>query len=120
MRNKKPEYDKEFWKKKHLFILLPKLLIKGRQKYCETAYSSDGIYRMCILKEFKGSLEGLKSPNFNHIISLKSFDFLVPYTTIPRQKLKSCEAQRFYVYRDASHLWRSFLHNKTKINIQNL
>ena len=30
------------------------------------------------------------------------------------------EAQRFYVYRDASHLWRSFSHNRTKINIQNL
>ena len=30
------------------------------------------------------------------------------------------EAKRFYVYRDASHLWRSFLHNRTKLNIQNL
>ena len=30
------------------------------------------------------------------------------------------EAQRFYVYRDASHLWHSFSHNMTKINIQNL
>ena len=30
------------------------------------------------------------------------------------------EAQRIYVYRDASHLWRSFSHNRTKINIQNL
>ena len=30
------------------------------------------------------------------------------------------EAQRFYVYRDTSHLWHSFSHNMTKINIQNL
>ena len=30
------------------------------------------------------------------------------------------EPQRFYVYRDASHLWRSFSHNRTKINIQNI
>ena len=30
------------------------------------------------------------------------------------------EAERFYVYRDASHLWRSFSHNRAKINIQNL
>ena len=30
------------------------------------------------------------------------------------------EAQRFYVYRDASILWRSFSHNRTKIYIQNL
>ena len=28
------------------------------------------------------------------------------------------EAQRYYVYRDASHLWRSFSHNRTKIIIQ--
>ena len=33
--------------------------------------------------------------------------------------IKACsEAQRFYVYRDASRLWRSFSHNRTKINIQ--
>ena len=30
------------------------------------------------------------------------------------------EAQRFYVYHDASHLRRSFSHNRTNINIQNL
>ena len=34
-------------------------------------------------------------------------------------KMRS-EVQRFYVYRDASHLWRSFSHNRTKIYIQNL
>ena len=37
------------------------------------------------------------------------------------QYIKACsEAQRFYVYRDTSHLWRSFSHNRTKINIQYL
>ena len=37
------------------------------------------------------------------------------------RSIKACsEAQCFYVYRDASHLWRSFSHNRTKINIQNL
>ena len=30
------------------------------------------------------------------------------------------KSARFYVYRDASHLWHSFSHNRTKINIQNL
>ena len=30
-----------------------------------------------------------QSPNFNHITSIKSFDFLTLYTTIPHQKLKS-------------------------------
>ena len=31
----------------------------------------------------------LKSPNFNLITSIKSFDFSTLYTTIPPQKLKS-------------------------------
>ena len=34
-------------------------------------------------------LEHLKSPNFNHITSIKSFDFSTLYTTIPQDKLKS-------------------------------
>ena len=40
-------------------------------------------------KEFKKILEHLQSPNFNHITSIKSFDFSTLYTTIPHQKLKS-------------------------------
>ena len=31
----------------------------------------------------------LKSPNFNHITNIKSFDFSTLYTTIPHQKLKT-------------------------------
>ena len=39
--------------------------------------------------EFKGViLEHLKSPTFNHVTSIKSFDFSTLYTTIPHQKLK--------------------------------
>ena len=34
-------------------------------------------------------LEQLKSPNFNHITSIKYFDFSTLYTTIPYDKLKS-------------------------------
>ena len=37
----------------------------------------------------KKLLEHLQSPNFNHITSIKSFDFSTLYTTIPHQKLKS-------------------------------
>ena len=33
-------------------------------------------------------LEHLKSPTFNHVTSIKSFDFSTLYTTIPHQKLK--------------------------------
>ena len=34
-------------------------------------------------------MEYLKSPNFNHITSIKSFDLSTLYTTIPHDKLKS-------------------------------
>ena len=44
---------------------------------------------MWILKNSKELLEHLQSPNFNHITSIKSFDFPTLYTTIPHQKLKS-------------------------------
>ena len=44
---------------------------------------------MWILKNSKELLEHRRSPNFNHITSIKSFDFSTLYTTIPHQKLKS-------------------------------
>ena len=44
---------------------------------------------MWILKNSKELLEHLQSPNFNHITSIKSFDFSTLYTNIPHQKLKS-------------------------------
>ena len=77
---------------KPLSILLTKLLThikQGLQKYCETAYSRSGVNQMWILKNSKELLEHLQSPNFNHITSIKSFDFSTLYTTIPHQKLKS-------------------------------
>ena len=77
---------------KPLSILLTKLLThikQGLQKYCETAYSRSGVNQMWILKNSKELLEHLKSPNFNHITSIKSFDFSTLYTTIPHEKLKS-------------------------------
>ena len=44
---------------------------------------------MWTLKNSKELLEHLQSPNFNHITTIKSFDFSTLYTTIPHQKLKS-------------------------------
>ena len=44
---------------------------------------------MWILKNSKELLEHLKSPNFNHITTIKSFDFSTLYTTIPHDNLKS-------------------------------
>ena len=57
---------------------------------------------MWILKNSKELLEHLQSPNFNHITSIKSFDFSTLYTTIPHQKLKS---------RLATIIRNSFIHN---------
>ena len=77
---------------KPLSILLTKLLThikQGLQEYCETSYSRSGVNQMWILKNSKELLEHLQSPNFNHITSIKSFDFSTLYTTIPHQKLKS-------------------------------
>ena len=77
---------------KPLSILLTKLLShikQGLPKYCETSYSRSGVNQMWILKNSKELLEHLQSPNFNHITSIKSFDFSTLYTTIPHQKLKS-------------------------------
>ena len=56
---------------------------------------------MWILKNSKDLLEHLQSPNFNHITSIKSFDFSTLYTTIPHQKLKS---------RLATIIQNSFIH----------
>ena len=77
---------------KPLSILLTKLLTsikKGLQKYCERAYSRSGINQMWIFKNSKELLDHLKSPNFNLITNIKSFNFSTLYTTIPLQKLKS-------------------------------
>ena len=57
----------------------------------------------------KELLEHLKSPNFNLITSIKSFDFSTLYTTISHQKLKSTLAT---IIRD------SFIHKKWKSQIQ--
>ena len=56
---------------------------------------------MWILKNSKELLEHLQSAHFNHITSIKSFDFSTLYTTIPHQKLKS---------RLATIIRKSFIH----------
>ena len=47
------------------------------------------VNQVWILKSSKELLEHLKSPNFNLVTSMKSFDFSILYTAIPHQKLKS-------------------------------
>ena len=97
---------------KPLSILLTKLLThikQGLQKYWETSYTRSGVNQMWILKNSKELLEHLQSPNFNHITSIKSFDFSTLNTTIPHQKLKS---------RLAAIIRNSFIHKKWESQIQ--
>ena len=95
-----------------LSILLTKLLThikQGLQKYCETAYSRSGINQMWILKNSKELLGHLKSPTFNHVTSIKSFDFSTLYTTIPHQKLKDRLAsiiQNAFIFKNGNRRYK--------------
>ena len=71
------------------------------QKYCEISYTRSGVNQMWILKNSKELLEHLQSPNFNHITSIKSFNFSTLDTTISHQKLK---------IRHATIIRNSFIH----------
>ena len=64
-------------------------IMQGLQEYRETAYSRNWVNQMWILKNSKELLEHLKSPNDNHITSIKSFDFSILCTTITHDKLKN-------------------------------
>ncbi len=54
-----------------------------------TIYSRSGINHMWILKNSKDLLDNFKSRSFSEISSIKTFDFLTLYTTLPHDKLKS-------------------------------
>ena len=76
---------------KPLSVLLTKLLstIKdGLQSYCSTAYSRSGVNQMWILKNSKELVDNLRSPHFNSVHTIRSYDFSTLYTTIPHDKLK--------------------------------
>ena len=64
---------------------------------------------MWILKNSKELLEHLKSPNFNHMTSIKSFDFSTLYTTIPHDKLKSRLAsiiRNFFIFKNGNRRYK--------------
>ena len=85
---------------------------QGLQKYCETAYSRNGINQMCIPKNSKELLEHLKSPNFNLVYSVKSFDFDTLNTTISHQKLKSRLAiiiRNFFIHKNGNPRYKFLL-----------
>ena len=57
----------------------------------------------------KELLEHLKSSNFNHIRSIKSFDFSTLYTTIPNDKLKSRLAsiiRNTFIFQKGNHRYK--------------
>ena len=61
---------------------------------------------MWILKNLKELLEHLKSPNFNHISSIKSFDFTTLYTTIPHDKLKSSIIWNSFIFKNGNRIYK--------------
>ena len=69
------------------------------------------------LKEFKGILDHLKSPTFNHVTSIKSFDFSTLYTTIPHQKLKdrlTSIIRSAFIFKNGNHRYKLVLgHEET-------
>ena len=82
---------------------------QGLQKYCETSYSRSRVNQMWILKNSKELLKHLQSPNFNHITSIKSFDFSTLYTTIPHQNLKSRLAtiiRNFFIHKNGNRRYK--------------
>ena len=97
---------------KPLSILHTKLLThnkQGLQKYCETAYSRSGVNQMLILKNSKELLEHLQSHNFNHITSMKSFDFSTFYTTIAHKKPKNRLAtilRNFFIHKNGNRRYK--------------
>ena len=77
---------------KPLSLILTKILTAVKEKlqmYCATTYARSGVNQMWILKNSKELLENLKSQNFSHINSIKTYDFTTLYTTIPHDKLKT-------------------------------
>ena len=76
-----------------LSILLTNLLShikQGLQKYYGTAFSRSRINQMWIPENSKELLDHRKSPNFNLITNIKSFDLSSTiFTVIQHRKLKS-------------------------------
>ena len=73
---------------------------------------SVGVTTVTQPEEFKELLEHLKSPHFNYIKSMKSFDFSTLYTTIPHQKLKSKLAtiiQNSFIHTNGNRRYRYFV-----------
>ena len=62
---------------------------RSRSALAHKHLTRSGVNQMWILKNSKELLDHLKSPNFNLITNIKSFDHSTLYTTIPHQKLKS-------------------------------
>ena len=64
---------------------------------------------MWILKNSKELLENLKSPTFNHVTSIKSFDFPTLYTTMPHQKLKDRLSNiiwNAFIFKNSNHRYK--------------
>ena len=84
---------------KELSIHLTKILSavkEGQQKYCEIVYLRSGINHMWILKTSQDLLDNLKSRSFSQVSSIKTFDFLTLYTTLPYDTSKTSLKQTIH------------------------
>ena len=83
------------WHRKHLII------VKVLRNIFDQS-DVDPQKRTCLL-------DHLKSPNFNFITNIKSFDFLTLYTTIPHPKLKSRLAniiRNFFIHKKGTRRYK--------------
>ena len=79
---------------------------QGLQNYCETAYSRSRVNQMWILKNSKELLEHLRSPNFNHITSIKSFDFSILYIQLFLKNRQASIIRNSFIFRNGNRRYK--------------
>ena len=108
-----------------ILFFLTKLRTHNKQsllKYFGTVYSRRWVNQIWIHENSKALLEHPQSPNFNHILSIKSLDSPTLYTTIPHEKLESRLASIkwiSFIFKNGNHRYK-FLATKRHILILRL
>ena len=72
-----------------------------------------------VLKNSKELLEHLKSPTFNHVTNIKSFDFSTLYSTIPHQKLANrliSIIRNVFIFKNGNRRYKYLVLGHEKVN----
>ena len=80
-----------------LLTSVPTVVKMGLRSYHDTRFSRGSIYQMCVIKNSNDLLKTLFSRSQCVCNRIKTFDFSILYTTIPRTQLKS-RIQEYYSY----------------------